>query len=55
MIDSQNITSILNYSKDINLTDQSLLHIFFNDLVSTHYRKDIYQNWLNVLGKLEGF
>lgn len=28
-----------------------MIHIFFNDLVSTHYRKDIYQNWLGVLGK----
>lgn len=39
------------HSKDVNLTDQSLINIFFADLVSTHYRKDIFQNWLAILGK----
>lgn len=44
----------LSFFKDINITDQSLVHIFFNDLISTHYRKDMYQNWLGVLAAFGG-
>lgn len=44
----------LSFFKDINLTDQTLIHIFFNDLISTHYRKDMYQNWLGVLAAFGG-
>lgn len=28
----------LSFFKGINITDQSLLHIFFSDLIATHYR-----------------
>ncbi|EAT37212.1 AAEL010779-PA [Aedes aegypti] len=42
----------LAFFKDINLTNQSAVHIYFNDLVSTRFRKDIYQNWLGTLGTL---
>lgn len=38
-------------SKDIILDDQSLIHVYFNDLVSTLYRKDVTQTWLGILGK----
>lgn len=41
-------------SKDVVLTDQSLVHIFFTDLVSTRYRTDIYQNWLGTLATFGG-
>jgi amiloride-sensitive sodium channel len=44
----------LSFFKDINLTDQALVHVFFNDLISTHYRKDMYQNWLGVLAAFGG-
>lgn len=44
----------MSFFKDINITDQSLVHIFFNDLISTHYRKDMYQNWLGVLAAFGG-
>jgi hypothetical protein len=44
----------LSFFKDINLTDQTLVHVFFNDLISTHYRKDMYQNWLGVLAAFGG-
>jgi len=30
------------------------LHVFFNDLVSTYYRRDIYQNWLGILATFGG-
>lgn len=36
------------------LTDQSLIHVFFTDLVSTRYRMDIYQNWLGTLATFGG-
>lgn len=44
----------ISFFKDTNLTDQSLVHVFFNDLISTHYRKDMYQNWLGVLAAIGG-
>lgn len=44
----------LSFFKDVNITDQTLVHIFFNDLISTHYRKDMYQNWLGVLAAFGG-
>jgi acid-sensing ion channel, other len=44
----------LSFFKDVNITDQTLLHIFFNDLISTHYRKDMYQNWLGILAAFGG-
>lgn len=37
-------------SKGINITDHSTITVSFADLVSTHNRKDIYQNWLSLLG-----
>lgn len=41
----------LDFSHGINLTDHTSISVFFADLVSTRYRKDIYQNWLSLLGK----
>lgn len=41
----------LDFSKGINLTDHTAISVFFADLVSVRYRKDIYQNWLSLLGK----
>jgi acid-sensing ion channel, other len=44
----------LAFFKDVNLTDEALVHVFFNDLIATHYRKDMYQNWLGVLAAFGG-
>lgn len=44
----------LSFFKDTNLTDEALVHVFFNDLIATHYRKDMYQNWLGVLAAFGG-
>lgn len=44
----------LSFFKDVTITDQSLVHVFFNDLIATHYRKDMYQNWLGVLAAFGG-
>lgn len=44
----------LHCSKDVVLTDQSLMHVFFTDLVSTRYRMDIYQTWLGTLATFGG-
>ncbi|KAJ0183892.1 hypothetical protein K1T71_000315 [Dendrolimus kikuchii] len=37
-----------------NLENRSLLNVFFNDLVSTRYRRDVYLNWQNVLASFGG-
>lgn len=42
------------FSKDIKLKNQTLLHVFFKDLVSSHYRNDMYQNWLGVVASFGG-
>lgn len=44
----------LSFFKDINLTDHSLVHVYFVDLTSTKYRKDMYQNWLGILAAFGG-
>lgn len=44
----------LSFFKDTNITDEVFLNVFFIDLVATHYRKDMYQNWLGVLAAFGG-
>lgn len=44
----------VSFFKDTHLNDQALVHIFFTDLIATHYRKDMYQNWLGVLAAFGG-
>ncbi|CAD0194274.1 unnamed protein product [Chrysodeixis includens] len=39
---------------DVNLKNRSLLNVFFNDLVSTRYRRDVYLNWQNILAAFGG-
>lgn len=51
---NNNKCELTNSSKDVVLTDQSLIHVFFTDLVSTRYRMDIYQNWLGTLATFGG-
>ncbi|XP_052752663.1 sodium channel protein Nach-like [Galleria mellonella] len=44
----------LPFYKDINLENRSLLNVFFNDLVATKYRRDVYLNWQNILAAFGG-
>ncbi|GAB0086898.1 sodium channel protein Nach [Sergentomyia squamirostris] len=44
----------VSFFKDINLADKSLVHVFFQDLVSTRYRMDMNQNWLSWLATIGG-
>ncbi|XP_035440220.1 sodium channel protein Nach isoform X2 [Spodoptera frugiperda] len=39
---------------NIELKNRSLLNVFFNDLVSTRYRRDVYLNWQNILAAFGG-
>ncbi|XP_037300046.1 sodium channel protein Nach [Manduca sexta] len=47
-------SSELPFFKDVNLENRSLLNVFFNDLVSTRYRRDVYLNWQNILAAFGG-
>ncbi|RVE46780.1 hypothetical protein evm_008564 [Chilo suppressalis] len=38
----------------LSLVNRSLLNVFFNDLVSTKYRRDVYLNWQNILASFGG-
>ncbi|XP_055640074.1 sodium channel protein Nach-like [Toxorhynchites rutilus septentrionalis] len=40
--------------KDIELRDHSVLHIYYDDLVSTRFRTDIHQTWLDILSFIGG-
>ncbi|XP_028171460.1 sodium channel protein Nach-like [Ostrinia furnacalis] len=42
------------FFKDVKLENHSLVNIFFNDLVSTKYRRDVYLNWQNLLAAFGG-
>ncbi|XP_055691230.1 sodium channel protein Nach-like [Lutzomyia longipalpis] len=44
----------VSFFKDINLDDKTLIHVFFQDLVSTRYRMDMNQNWLSWLATIGG-
>lgn len=42
------------FFQGITLTNHSIIHVFYSDLVSTRYRKDMFQNWQNVLAMFGG-
>ncbi|KAL0852000.1 hypothetical protein ABMA28_000269 [Loxostege sticticalis] len=42
------------FFKDVKLENRSLVNVFFNDLVSTKYRRDVYLNWQNILASFGG-
>ncbi|KAJ8737562.1 hypothetical protein PYW08_000157 [Mythimna loreyi] len=44
----------LPFFDDVNIKNRSLLNVFFNDLVSTRYRRDVYLNWQNILAAFGG-
>lgn len=44
----------LAFYRDVELQNRSLLNIFFNDLVTTKYRRDVYLNWQNLLASFGG-
>ncbi|XP_068626320.1 sodium channel protein Nach-like [Battus philenor] len=44
----------LPFYQNINLKNRSILNVFFNDLVSTRYRRDVYLNWQNILASFGG-
>ncbi|CAG5007217.1 unnamed protein product [Parnassius apollo] len=44
----------LSFFTGVNLENQSVLNVFFNDLVSTRYRRDVYFNWQNLLAAFGG-
>ncbi|XP_026333598.1 sodium channel protein Nach-like [Hyposmocoma kahamanoa] len=42
------------FFRNINLENRSVINVFFNDLVSTRYRRDVYLNWQNLLASFGG-
>jgi amiloride-sensitive sodium channel len=46
--------SSLNFFKDIELKNQTIVHLYFNDLIATRYRKDKNTNWLALLAAFGG-
>uniref|UniRef100_A0A182QKV6 Sodium channel protein Nach n=1 Tax=Anopheles farauti TaxID=69004 RepID=A0A182QKV6_9DIPT len=44
----------MSFFKDIELKNQSLVHIYLADLTATRFRMDIYQDWLGVLASFGG-
>ncbi|XP_075991415.1 sodium channel protein Nach-like [Anticarsia gemmatalis] len=44
----------LPFFDDATLLNRSLLNVFFNDLVTTRYRRDVYLNWQNILAAFGG-
>lgn len=53
-LNRQNTFSSLSFFKDIEMMNQTLVHVYFNDLVATRYRKDVYSNWLVLLAAFGG-
>ncbi|CAK1588677.1 unnamed protein product [Parnassius mnemosyne] len=44
----------LSFFNVVDLENQSVLNVFFDDLVSTRYRRDVYFNWQNLLAAFGG-
>ncbi|CAG4955315.1 unnamed protein product [Colias eurytheme] len=44
----------LTFFENIDLENKSVLNVFFNDLVSTRYRRDVNFNWQNLLAAFGG-
>ncbi|XP_034839656.1 sodium channel protein Nach-like [Maniola hyperantus] len=44
----------IEFYKDVDLKNRSVVNVFFNDLVATRYRRDAYLNWQNVLAAFGG-
>ncbi|CAH1647546.1 unnamed protein product [Spodoptera littoralis] len=53
LADSAYVNGLL-FFDDVQLKNRSLLNVFFNDLVSTRYRRDVYLNWQNILAAFGG-
>ncbi|KAH9630315.1 hypothetical protein HF086_004448 [Spodoptera exigua] len=53
LADSTYVNGLL-FFDDVELKNRSLLNVFFNDLVSTRYRRDVYLNWQNILAAFGG-
>ncbi|XP_037912013.1 pickpocket protein 11-like [Hermetia illucens] len=41
-------------NKTAKITNKVIAHIYFNDMVSTRYRKDIFQDWIQLLATFGG-
>ncbi|XP_063394136.1 sodium channel protein Nach-like [Cydia fagiglandana] len=54
MLAKQSKLNGIAFFNDVNLDNRSLLNVFFNDLVSTRYRRDVYLNWQNILASFGG-
>ncbi|XP_050684083.1 sodium channel protein Nach-like [Leptidea sinapis] len=44
----------LPFFENVDLKNRSVVNVFFNDLVSTRYRRDVYLNWQNILAAFGG-
>ncbi|XP_046977572.1 sodium channel protein Nach-like [Vanessa cardui] len=42
------------FFENIDLENRSVVNVFFNDLVATRYRRDVYLNWQNILAAFGG-
>lgn len=49
-----NVSLTIYHSQGVKLQNQSIIHVFYNDIVSTRYRTDMYQNWMSVLAMFGG-
>ncbi|XP_046736820.1 sodium channel protein Nach-like [Diprion similis] len=54
ILDRSNAHHDLAFYKDVDIKNHSILHVFFSDLVSTQYRRDVYYNWHNLFASFGG-
>ncbi|XP_048507724.1 sodium channel protein Nach-like isoform X2 [Athalia rosae] len=54
IFDRNNSYHDLAFYEGVQLKNLSVLHVFFTDLVSTQYRRDIYYNWHNLFASFGG-
>ncbi|XP_046470375.2 sodium channel protein Nach [Neodiprion pinetum] len=54
ILDRSNAYHDLEFYKGVDVKNHSLLHVFFSDLVSTQYRRDVYYDWHNLFASFGG-
>lgn len=50
----RNINFLYPFSKDINITNHIVLHVFYATLYAERLRLDVYENWLTFIGTFGG-
>jgi hypothetical protein len=47
------MNSFVSYSKEVPITNHSILHVYFKDLSVLRFRRDVIYSWNDLLGEFQ--